>query len=181
MRPGIKRLVAGLILFLGAFIVPVLFVLPVIMAKSDEVQFKAPGKTEFTAKDAGRFYLWNDFQTVYAGKTYNQSEKLPGGLDIHIKDANGHELTLLTDTSISENNGTDSKKSIGYVETTQPGKLTIEITGGTEERIFSFGKSNILKIFGLIFASLGTVVFFGSIGFGLIIWGTIRLLQGRKG
>ena len=68
MKRGIKTIIAGVVIFVfGAFVVPLLFIFPLIFGKSNEVQFKVPGTFEANAEKPGRYYLWNDFQTIYDG------------------------------------------------------------------------------------------------------------------
>jgi hypothetical protein len=177
MKPGLKTLIAGVLLCLGAFVVPVLSVLPIIFGKSDEIQFNVPGKQEFTATDTGRYYLWNDYRTVYHGKSYDLPENIPGGMDIRIRDTNGSELQFVNDASTSVNSGTDSKKSIGYVQVDQPGKLEIEVSGGAENRVFSFAKSRLLKIAGLVLGGMALSVLIVILGIGLIVWGIVKLVR----
>jgi hypothetical protein len=180
MKPGIKTIIAGVVCCVGAFIVPVLFVLPLILADSPAVQFKVPGTMEVTVKDAGRYYLWNDYQTVFNGKSYNRSESLPDGYEIQIREEDGRLFQFVSDASTSESNGASAKKSIGYVEVEHPGKLEIEVTGGNEDRIMSFARSGLLKVFGLILGGVGLSMLIGMAGIGLIIWGIIKLVRSNK-
>jgi len=62
MKPEIKTIIGGAILFLfGSFIIPLLFILPLVLGKSDEVQFQVPGMREIAVEKPGRYYLWNDY------------------------------------------------------------------------------------------------------------------------
>jgi len=49
----------------------------VVLQHGHEVQSKVPGTQEVIIEKPGRYYLWNDFRTVYAGKSYDQSEHIP--------------------------------------------------------------------------------------------------------
>jgi hypothetical protein len=181
MKRGIKTIIAGTVVFVvGAFVIPLLFVLPMIFGKSQDFQFKAPGSAETTVNEPGRYYLWNDFRTVYGGKSYDRSETIPDGVEIQIRDAAGRQLQFFSDTSISMTSGGSSKKSIGYVVVKDPGKVTLLLAGGNEERIFSFSQSGLLKMFGLIAGGFGLSMLTGLVGFGLIIWGVVKLVRGSK-
>jgi hypothetical protein len=183
MKPGIKTIIAGGVMFLvGAFVVPLLFILPLILEHEQAAQFKAPGSIEVAVKKPGRYYLWNDYQAVYNGKSYNRSESIPDGLEIRIRDADGHELQIVSDGSISTSGGSSAKKSIGYVGVEHPGKVTVQVTGGSEDRIFSFSQSGLLRIFGLILGGFGLSVIVAVGGIGLVIWGSVKLVRAnRKG
>jgi hypothetical protein len=183
MKPGIKTIVAGGVMFLmGAFVVPLLFILPLILEHDQDAQFKAPGSIEVTAKKPGRYYLWNDYRTVYNGKSYDRSESIPDGLEIQIRAADGHELQFVSHGSISTSGGSSAKKSIGYVGVEHPGKVTVQVTGGSEDRILSFSQSGLLRMFGLILGGFGLSMIVAIGGIGLIIWGILKLVRAnRKG
>jgi hypothetical protein len=179
MKRGIKTIIAGVvILIFGAFVVPLLFIFPLFFGKSNEVQFKVPGTFEANVEKPGRYYLWNDFQTIFDGKSYNRSESIPDGMQITIRNSSGTELHLVTDTSISSNSGGSSQKSIGYVEIASPGKLEIVVTGG-DERILSFAPSNLLKILGLILGAVGLTALVAIGGVGIGIWGIVKFLRSK--
>lgn len=178
MKPGLKPILSGVALFLlGAVILPVLFIVPAIFTRSDEVRFKVPGSVEPAIEKPGRYYLWNEFRTFHNGKNYNRSESLPDGIEIHVQDSNGQSLEFVSDATISSSSKGRSKSSIGYVQVEKPGKLKIYVSGSNEERVFSFSQSEVLKMFGLILAGgvLSTVVTLA--GVGLIVWGIVKFAR----
>ena len=88
MKPGIKTIIAGAVLFVvGALVIPLVVVLPLVLGKSHEFQFKAPGNAEITVNAPGRYYLWNNFRTVYEGKSYDRLENIPDGMEFQMRDA----------------------------------------------------------------------------------------------
>lgn len=172
-----------MLFILGALVIPVLmvpFVLPLLFGASNAVQFKIPGTIQATVEKPGRYYVWNDFRTVYEGKSYDRSEGIPDGVEIRVHNSKGELLKFVSNTSISSSAGSSSKNSIGYVEVESPGKVGIEVSGGNEERIFSFGESGLLKMFGLIIGGFGLSMLVGISGFGIIIWGIVKLVRGNK-
>lgn len=180
MKPGIKMIITGCAMFfIGAFVVPVLFLLPVIFGSQHEAQFKAPGRIEVEVKEPGRYYLWNDFRTVYNGKSYSRAENIPDGLEIQIRDAEGHQLQFVSDASISSSNGGSAKKSIGYVDVEHPVKVTAQVSGG-EGGIFSFSQSGLLKIFGLIVIGFCLSMVVALTGFGLVVSGIVKLVRANR-
>ena len=183
MEKGLKTLIAGIVLFVvGAFVVPIAFLLPLILNNSDERQFIIPGITEVEILESGRYYLWNDFQTVFDGKSYNRSESIPDGLEIAITNEDGKDLQFTSDTSMSSSSGSSSKNTIGYVEVSNPSRLTVSVSGGSDERVFSFSESGIMKMLGLIFGGFGLSMLLALAGVGISIWGTIKLvMNNRKG
>ncbi len=171
----------GVVFFiLGVVVIPILCVLPIILEKSNEVSFKVPGTQTVKIEQPGRYYLWNDFRTVFDGKSYNRSKAIPDGMEIKIRNADGTLLPFISDTSTSSTSNGSAKNSIGYVEIKNSGELKVTISGGDEARIFSFGPSNLLKIFALIFGGIGLSLFVTMIGMGLSIWGIIKLVRSSK-
>ena len=182
MKTGIKTIIAGVTLFvLGAVVVPLAIVLPIVLGEKNKEQFVIPGSTHVAVEEAGRYYLWNDYQTVFKGKSYIRSEAIPDGLEITIKnEKTGEPYNFVSDSSISSSSGTSSKKAIGYIEVLTPGTVCIEILGGDEERIFSFSRSILLAMFGLILGGFGLSMILGLSGVALLIWGIVKLVRSNR-
>jgi len=180
MKRGIKTIIAGVAVCLAAaIIVPLLIVFLVVSGFPHESQFKIPGTLEVDVKNPGRYYVWNDYRTIFNGKSYDRSEKIPDGIEIQVHDANGRQLQFITDTSISSSDGGSAKDSIGYVEVDRPGKLDVAVSGGSEERIFSFSRFELLKAVGLVLGSVGFAMLAGIAGIALVIWGIVKLVSGK--
>jgi len=155
MKSGIATIIAGAVLFIpGAFFPPLVFLVLVVLEYRHEVQFEVPGIQEVSVEKPGRYYLWNDYQTVYAGRSYNQSEHIPGGMQIDIRDSDGNLLPFTSDTSMSSTGDGSAKNTIGYVEVIKPGKVKVDVSGGSDERIFSFGPTDLARMFFLLPAGL---------------------------
>jgi hypothetical protein len=182
MKPGLKTLITGITLFiLGGFVIPFLIILPLFLNESANSQFLIPGSKEVTVEEPGRYYLWNDFQTVHDGKSFSRSESIPDGLEIAVTDDTGNTLTFTSDTSTSSSSGSSSKNSIGYVEVSNPGKLSVSVSGDSEERVFSFSRSIFPKMFLTILGGGIASLLMAFIGFGIGIWGVIKLVRNRRG
>jgi hypothetical protein len=178
MRPGVKLIIAGSVLMVaGVLVVPLMVIVPLVLEDRLDVRFEVPGTAEAEVVEPGRYYLWNDFETVFEGTSYNRSEKVPDGYEIRIRDAEGKLLEFTGNASITSSGPKGSKKSIGFVEVTEPGSVAIEVSGGDEERIFSFGPSIIFKILGMVFGGLGLAMLVGGAGFGVIIFGIVKLAR----
>jgi len=182
MKPGLKTLIIGIVLFvLGGFVIPFLLILPLFLNKPDNQQFLIPGSKEVTVEKVGRYYLWNDFQTVYDGKSFSRSENIPDGLEIIVTDDAGKTLPFKSDTSTSSSSGSSSKNSIGYVEVSNQGKLMVSVSGDSEERVFSFSRSIFPKMFLTILGGGAASLLMAFIGFGIGIWGAIKLARNKAG
>jgi len=182
MKAGVKTIITGIILFvLGAFVVPLAVILSLIFDDSNEVQFKIPATTQVTVEEPGRYYLWNEYQTVFKGISYNRSKNIPDGIEIKIRNKKTDELyEFVSDTSISSSSRGSSRKSIGYIEVHDVGSIDIEIAGGNEEIIFSFSQFGLWAILGLIFGGIGLSMITCLSGFGLAIWGIIKVSKSNK-
>jgi hypothetical protein len=173
MKPGLKTLITGITLFiLGGFVIPFLLILPLFLNESANSQFLIPGSNEVTVEEPGRYYLWNDFQTVHDGKSFSRSESIPDGLEIAVTDDTGKTLAFTSDTSTSSSSGSSSKNSIGYVEVSNPGKLRVSVSGDSEERVFSFSQSIFPKMFLTILGGGIASLLMAFIGFGIGFWGS---------
>jgi len=182
IEPGLKTLIIGIALFiLGGFVIPFVLILPLFRNESANTQFLIPGSKEVIVEKPGRYYLWNDFQTVYDGRSFSRSEHIPDGLEIAVTDDTGKTLAFNSDTSTSSGSGRNSKKSIGYVEVSDPGKLMVSVSGDSEERVFSFSQSIFPKMFLAILGGGTASLLMAFIGFGIGIWGVIKLGRNKRG
>lgn len=184
MAPGIKIIASGLILFiLGLFVITIVipFFMFDLIENSYGEQFKIPGSTLVIVEEPGRYYLWNNYQTVFEGRSYNRSEEIPDGLEIKIRNKEtGKPFDFVTKLSISSNRGTSSKNSIGYVDVLSPGGVDIEIAGGSEDRIFSFSRSVFTSQLGFIVCGALLSMAISFLGFGFAIWGIVKLVKSNR-
>lgn len=180
MKPGLKTLIAGVLFFiLGGIVIPVFLIFSLFFNESSNHQFLVPGAQEVTVSEVGRHYLWNDYQTIYGGKSFSRSEDIPDGLEITVADESGKVLAFIGDTSTSFSSGNNSKNSIGYVEVGDPGKLLVFVSGNFEERVFSFSQSLFMKRF-LTTIGGGLLAFLLAFtGLGLGVWGIVKLIRNK--
>lgn len=176
MKRGSATIITGVVLFVaGAFVIPAAILVPIALNQPKAQQFLAPGSMEMTAEKPGRYYLWNDYQTIFDGRTYHSPEDLPAGLEITIMDDHGERLTFISDGSTSRGGGSSSKRSIGYVEVTGTRHLTVVVSGTADPRVFSFARSDTMKIVGLVLCGMGGSVLLALAGIILSIIGIVRL------
>ncbi|QQL44580.1 hypothetical protein [Sulfuriroseicoccus oceanibius] len=181
MKKGLKTLIAGIVLlFAGVFVVPVLWILPVITQETKQQQFLGPGAIDYQAAESGRYYLMNDFQSFYDGRNYHRPEDLPDGLEVVVTDGAGERVAFFADRSFSSTSGGRSSRSVGYVDLDGPEQLTVVVDGRFEPRVFSFGKSRFMEVFKLIFGVFGVSALIVVVGLGLAIWGLVKLLNAPK-
>lgn len=178
MKRGIKTLITGITLsFLGMFVFPMIFILPILFDNSENPAFIIPGSSEISVEEAGRYYLWNNYRTVFNSTTYNRPKTLPDGLEISIETSTGEILNFIPHTSISTSDPSSSRSNIGYVEIEQPCRVNILISGNAEPRVFSFSRSGFNKIFGLFAAGIILSISVSLIGGALAVWGVFKMVK----
>ncbi len=176
MKKGLKTVITGAVLFvLAVFVLPLALLVPVVLQDSSPSQFLIPGVAEFELEAPGRYYLWNDYRTIFEGESFHRSESLPDGLRMVVRGAAGDELKLITDASISLSSGSRSQRSIGYVDVPQAGSWEVEVSGEVKSRVFSFGESKVLKLFGLIFGAAVCCVILAVAGLIVGVIGVVQL------
>lgn len=182
MRIGGKIIIVGVIVFLlGAIAVPAAIIISFFFHDAGEIQFRIPASITYQIQEPGRYYLWNDYQTVFEGVSYNRSKNIPDGISIVIRDRRtGAPYKLTACTSISSKTGGGTKNSIGYIDAENTGAITIDVSGGTEERIFSFSRFTLGEIFGRIFGGLGLAFLVCITGGGLVAWGVVKASREKK-
>ncbi len=184
-KPG-KQILTGVILFvLGAIVIPTAFtVLAFIHAANCKplAKFEIPAQATVTVEEPGRYYLWNNYQTVFEGKAYSDSRDVPDGLEFSLVDTQtGDAVEFMTNASISVTSNNDEKNSIGYFEIDQPGDYTLSVSGSTLPRVCSLGKTifSLRNVLAFI-ACFGFTMALGLGGFVLVIVGLVNLGKSRK-
>lgn len=163
--------------FLGVFVPAAVFLPILINGDPSEKTFKVPGIMQVSVDEPGRYYLWNAHQIVFEGKSYNCSESIPGGMEIKISnEETGEQFDLVSYSTMTSTRGSELKNSIGYFEVNSAGSLLIEVTGGNEQRVFSFSKSpfGMIKLF-IIVILLAAII--GLVGLGFILLGVVKLIK----
>jgi len=188
MKKPKTLLIASIILFVGGIIAYAILMiylyLPLLtfLICNDDIQFLIPGSVEI--EDEGRYYLWNDYQTVYEGKTYSMPEEVPDNLIISLKTKDGAlHYDIIGKTSISSSSYPTSKKSIGYFDITVPGDYILKVKGVSKPRVFSFRQFNYDTLeFAMVLGIGGSVcllIIFA--GFALGVVGVVKMVKAKRG
>lgn len=161
MPKGLGWIIFGVVVFAAGVLLPFAMILPLFLGDGglmpDESllsekgpfsragqyqQFIIPGETRVEVAEPGRYYLWNDFETVFEGRSYSSGLALPGGLTISVTPADGSpEIPMQVGMDITENIGGTNRKSIGYFEIPRTGGYDVRVTGTAAPQVFSFGRS----------------------------------------
>ena len=157
-------------------VVPNVFLAARLKDRSPPVQFAAPGHKEIVVREPGDYTLWNDYQTVFEGKSYyTSSNSLPNGLEIKLlKKDTGQVQEMKSRLHEYVTTPSTASRSVGRFTLQEPGTYELSITTQTPHSlVFSFSKDWMLEFFGKLFgfALLGlTSVLAGAIiGFTVLI------------
>ena len=150
----------------------------------ETVVFQVPGSVDVSIDEPGRYYLWNNYRTVFEGRSYCFTEELPNGLVFSLsEESSGGTVPMQPNSSISSESGSQKKSSIGYFDVTQAGQYKLDVSGDAQEHIFSFEKSlfqNACVWVGAIIAGslLALAAALGALA--LFVLGIIDLARGSK-
>jgi len=176
MKKGIKKVILGCGLIILTWTILIIFVISV-FDRIDNIEktFKIPGKIKILVTKPGKYYLWNDFRTIFEGKTYVQDRILPHDMSFSLMQKKSQTtIPFIDDRSKNLIGDDEARASIGYFSITTPGEYELAITGDTAPRIFSWGREifktlslwvvSLLFMF-LEFALMGTGVALIVLGF----------------
>lgn len=181
MKPGLIQIIAGVILLsIGAICVPLMIVLTLVRDSVDLVEFEVPGSAIAFIETPGRYYLWHDYQTMYDGRPYNTPAELPNGLTIEITGKGGTQLDFVSATNTSFTSNGRARQSIGYVDLSDAGQVTINVSGESEPRIFSFSPFSLGRFASLVVKGILIVAAAALSAMGLIIWGIVKLANAPR-
>lgn len=182
MKAGLKRLILGVLLFLGGvFGVPVLVLIALVSGDEDEMLFPVPGSVAVELAEPGHYLLWNHYEVLYEGQSYQNSDTVPNGMRIEVVDASGESLEVVSAYSMEFRTPRSVKRSVASVEVATAGVVQIEVSGTDETFIFSISPS---PLGGLLRSFLGGLAAAGLlvvVGIALIIWGAVRMSRSREG
>lgn len=186
MKKGVKKIICGTVLLIIGMALPFVLTIPFFLQIQEEGEvFRGPGVSRTISIDEpGRYYLWHNYSTVFEGRSYSFPEELPDGLSFSLTEQpSGNKIPMQSGSGFSEESGSRKKSSIGYFEVTEPGRYTVTISGNTEQRIFSLGKSSIDDLLGFfIKGAIGMVIALGAAiaAAVLIILGIVQLCREHK-
>lgn len=142
-RPGRIWYVIPLLLAVASLVPVPLAIWNVAQDKSVlAVEFIIPGQKEFEIQTPGKYVLWNESATIFAGQTFSSSAALPGGMHIQLLELKTMAPVPMTpDLSTTFTSGSTARNSVGTFEITNPGKYRISVDGQFPQRVFYFRES----------------------------------------
>jgi hypothetical protein len=150
----------------------------------DRQQFLAPGEELITIDDEGKYYIYHDFETTFAGRRYRSAKELPEDWEIEIvnPETGAPVAVWVSGVNISEHVGQNSRVAVGAVELTS-GTYRVVMSGEGETRVMSIAKGYGGMIRGglLLLASAILIVPVTFIlGLFLIAWGVYACIKKRS-
>jgi uncharacterized membrane protein len=169
-RPGRFGYFAAVALAVGGVVACAVIIVWFVARLDGGARFVAPGSHAFRVEKAGKQVIWNDYRTVFEGRSYSASEQLPDGLHIRVTEAaSGKDIDIESDRGASSKTSAAERVSIASFEAV-PGRYTITIEGNFPPRVFSVGPSFLLRLFGTIASALAVMFLGFAVALALAIW-----------
>ncbi len=189
MKPGVQEIgvpgrrryaIAVILIALAIFGVPA-GVLWLVLDQPSPTQFPTPGPCDFMATQPGKYVLWHEYDTIFAGVTYS-SNALPSGLTITCRDAvSGTNLSVRADRGASMSTMNVRRESVAAVDIPAPGRYLVRVEGATQPILFSFGPAVLGKLLGAILGGLPVAFALFIGGVALISNTLIRRSRASRG
>lgn len=141
-------------------------------------QFVAPGRQALTLK-AGNHVVWNDYVTVFEGRSYHSSKALPDGLQVTVT-GEGSGIALRSASGATYKGSNTERVAVMRFDVARPGRYEIEVRGDFPPRVFSVGPDHVGAVLWAVFGSIAALfVSFGT-GIGIAAWAFIRREHARE-
>jgi uncharacterized membrane protein len=173
-RPGRFGYFAAAALAVGGVVACVVIIIWFVARFDGGARFVVPGSHVITVEKAGKQVIWNDYRTVFQGRSYSASEQLPDGLHIRVTEAaTGKDVDIEPDRGASSKTSAAERVSIASFEAV-PGRYTIAVEGNFPPRVFSVGPSFLLQLFGTIALAVAAMFLGFAVALALAIWTFLR-------
>ncbi len=144
------------------------------------VQFLGPGRHTAEFGKPGTYTVWNDCRTVFRGRGYEESDKLPLGVQVTVLEVDGGKALAVSSSHGARSSvGDTARKSVAKFEVTRSGRYEIIIEGDFPQRVFSASRDFLIGLFVVIFGAIGLLFagFGGAIG--IMCWVFIKREEAR--
>lgn len=139
------------------------------------VPFLAPGRHTVELKKPGSYLVWNDYRTVFQGRSYDESKHLPTGARISVTDrTSGRELPVGSQSGATSTSGSTESVAVAQFSITQPGAYEIVVQGGFPPRVMSVGRNLIFQLAGGLFGAFALVFAGYSAALGIAGWAFLK-------
>jgi hypothetical protein len=183
MKKGVKKLIGGGLLLMVGLVIPFACFIPMFFQEKGSA-LQAPGSLEISIKTPGKYVLWNNYSTVFEGRSYSFRKELPNGLSFSLNEkSSGSQVPFQSGPGMLFTSGSEGKASVGSFEVAKAGRYLLTVTGNPEKRIFSFERSLLGKAGSFfLFLVLGILLSFaaGAGALVFIVLGIVDLVRENR-
>jgi hypothetical protein len=144
-------------------------------------QFLVPGVLDYPVKKPGEYVLWDNYETIFQGRTYSLPVELPAGVVIKlVSPETKAEIPMATYLSTRAESRNSKRRSIGKFSIAKGGSYQLSVAGSFPQRVFSLGPDEIrpLLVGTLISASATMLGLLGSAALAVSVF--LRRHKARK-
>jgi len=124
-----------------------------VFAPSERQQFLAPGRHTMELGGRASYLLWNDYKTVFEGRSYADSDELPAGTRLSVfEKASGRKLATHPNTHLKFSDDDTKRHSLAQFRTEQAGHYEIVVEGDFPPRVLSASRD---YLFGALWKTAG--------------------------
>jgi uncharacterized membrane protein len=144
-------------------------------------QFLGPGRHTAAFDKPGTYLVWNDYRTVFHGRSYDETETLPSGVQITVRELDsGNALAVSASLGASSNLGDTARNSVAQFEIARPGRYEIIVEGDFPQRVFSASREFLFGLIALIFGAIGLLFAGFGAAIGILCWVFIKREEARE-
>ncbi len=161
-------------LALAGLAVAVGLVLRLIFGFPDPVRFLAPGAAAFEVAEPGRYVLWHEHQTIFAGRSYDSPPELPAGIQFRLEDASGRAVSIRPGGGASWEVGATKRVTVAEFAARDTGRYSIAADGSFEPRVLSVGPSMLKPLFVTAAGAIASLIIGLSAGVAVGLYAFLR-------
>ena len=174
--PGFAWYALAGTIFLAGLALAAILVWRFVASFQPAVWFMAPGEAQLTLSRPGEYILWHEHRTVYQGRTFDVSPRMPDGTRYRVSGPDGDVPLLQGDGATklqTSNDGREGRSvSVARFEAVHPGSYRVSVEGAFEPRVMAVGPNRlwpIMKLIGevstVVILALGLAITVGLYGF----------------
>jgi uncharacterized membrane protein len=152
-----------------------------VFAPNQEQQFLAPGRHTVELAGPANYLIWNDYKTVFGGRSYEDSYDLPAGALISvIETASGQKLATQPNTGSSLTRDNTKRHSVAQFRTVRTGRYEIIVEGNFPPRVLSASRDFLSAILWGTAGIIAMLVFGFGAAMAIFGWAYFRREQAAE-
>jgi uncharacterized membrane protein len=168
-------------ILLAGFALAAVLVSRFIEAFEPPVRFFAPGTTELSVPQPGRYILWHEHRTVYGGRSYDVPPPLPDGTRFSVAGPRGTQVEIQPHAGMSSEGSDGRSVSVGRFEAPVAGQYRVTVDGGFEPRVIAVAQDRVWPILKLVAQVAFVVLAALGVAVGLALQAFLRTVQPPAG